>query len=70
MSAEAITAVPGGCEMRLSAEDLAGLLGEGTVMEIRCSLSMTHADGGSLKLAVSGVSLNAAGLTASGALAD
>lgn len=70
VSAEAITAVPGGCEVRLSAEDLTGLLGEGAELEIRCNLSMTHPDGGSLKLAVTGVSLNGTGLTASGALAD
>lgn len=70
MSAETITAVPGGCEIRLSAEDLAALLGEGTGMDVRCTLSVSHADGGSLKLAVTGISLNAAGLTATGALAD
>lgn len=70
VSAESITVAPGSCEVRLSAEDLAGLLGEGTGMEIRCNLSMTHPDGGSLKLAVTGIALNAAGLTATGPLAD
>ena len=70
VNAEAITAAPGSCEVRLSAEDLTGLMGEGKVMEVRCNLSMSHPDGGSLKLAVTGISLNGAGLTANGALAD
>ena len=70
VSAEVITAVPGGCEIRLSAEDLTALLGEGTNMEIRCSLSVTHPDGGGMKLAVTGIALNGAGLTATGDLAD
>lgn len=70
MPVEAITAVPDGCEVRLSAEDLTGLLGEGTGMEVRCNLTMSHPDGGGLKLAVTGIALNTAGLTATGPLAD
>lgn len=65
-----ITAIAGGCEVHLSADGLAALLAQGLQAELRCRVSMTHADGGSMKLLAQGIALDAAGLAVNGDLLD
>lgn len=67
---EYLTPIGGGCELAFTAEQLAGLLGEQSKMELRCRVYMTHSAGGSMNILVGGIAFDAAGLTVSGDLLD
>lgn len=61
-SGEYLTAVGGGCELRLTAEQLADLIGQYNQLELRCQVSVTHPDGGILRLAAEGMTINRSGM--------
>lgn len=65
-----VTAVPGGCEVCLTTEELGNLLGQTSGMELRCHVSMTHPDGGTMRVLAGPMALNAAGPVVSGTLLD
>lgn len=65
-----LTPVGGGCELKMTADALTGLLGTGSELELRCRVSMTHPDGGALKLVVEGIVFGSEGLKDGGSLTD
>ena len=65
---EYLTPIGGGCELSLSADNMKLLLAQYSRMELRCRVSMSHPDGGSLEMMVDGIMLDENGLAVNGGL--
>lgn len=59
---ECMTAVGGGCELRLTAQQLETLIGQYNYLELRCQVSVTHPDGGILHMTAEGMTINRSGM--------
>lgn len=59
-----LTAVGGGCELRLTADQLTILIAQYKQLELRCQVSLTHPDGGILRIVTDGMTLNPDGMVA------
>lgn len=62
MSSDYLTAVGGGCELRLTADQLAILIAQYNQLELRCQVSLTHVDGGILRIVADGMTMNQDGM--------
>lgn len=60
--------VAGGCELKLLAEELTLLMAQYSQMELRCQVTFTHADGGTMNLVVDGIAIDSQGLADGGSL--
>lgn len=59
---EYLTPIGGGCQLKMTAEQMTALLAQDSQMELRCHVSLSHADGGTLKLLVDGLVLSQEGM--------
>lgn len=62
--------IAGGCELKMTADQLQILMAQYSEMELRCYVSMTHPDGGAVRLLVDGILINTEGMAHSGDLLD
>lgn len=67
---EYVTAIAGGCEVRLSPEAVETMLGQAIGAELRCTVSMTHPDGGSMKIVADGILFSAEGPAVGGGVTN
>lgn len=67
---EYLTPVGGGCEVKITADQLTELLVQNSQMELRCLVSLTHPAGGSVKMLLDGITFDSTGLVVSGDLLD
>ena len=62
LPSEYVTDAGNGCDLNLNQEQITLLLGQHGEMELRCRLSLTHADGGSITIITDGLTISPAGI--------